>query len=210
MLFDKFAKTPDMKKVNISSILTKLMLVLMALMVVVACKKDDDDSGNNEPPAPVHPYVASYAFVAASFNDPITVIVDGDTNHYQQGDDAFLFVGGGLLGAAPCDNADNAALELRADYTSWYICRTEANELQQGTWESNADNTLLKLNIAVPANFVVNITNVDLSDNQLRGNIPTLPMPYDTSIPVGAPLPGGGINFQTANVSVEFIVLPSM
>ena len=192
-----------MKQKKITSILSKLILILMAVVVIAACKKDDDDDNNN-PPAPVNPFVGTYTFIASTFNDPITVIVNGDTNHYQVGDDAFMFVGGGLLGAAPCDNADNAALELRADLTSWYVCQGESNEAQQGTWEVNDDHTLLKLFIANPANFVVNITNIDLTDNKLTGNIPTLPMPYDTSIPVGDPLPGGGINFQTANVTVEF------
>ncbi len=184
----------------------KILFIVVTVLAVAACKKDsDDDNGNN--PAPVNPLVGKYTFVAATFNAPITVIVNGDTNHYQAGDDAFKFVGGGLLGAAPCDDSTHAALELRADYTSWYICLGESNETQQGTWEWNDDIDLLKLNIAVPANFVVNITGVTLGNGKLTGTIPALPMPYDTSLPVGEPLPGGGINFQTANVSVEFNVL---
>jgi len=192
-----------MRHKEISSILSRLVLIVMAVIVIVACKKDDDND-NTPPPPPVHPYVGTYIFNSATFNDPITVIVNGDTIHYQAGDDASLFVGGGLLGAAPCDNADNAALNLRADFTSWYICQGESNEAQQGTWETNTENTLLKLNISNPANFLVKITYVDLSDDILSGTIPTLPMPYDTSLPVGDPLPGGGFNFQTANVAVEF------
>ncbi len=192
-----------MKQKEIRSILSKLALIVMAIMVIAACKKDDDNE-NTPPPPPVHPFVGTYLFNSATFNDPITVIINGDTTHFQTGDDASLFVGGGLLGSAPCDNADNAALNLRADFTSWYICQNESNEAQQGTWETNDNNTLLKLNISNPANFVVNITYVDLTGNILSGTIPTLPMPYDTSIPVGDPLPGGGINFQTANVEVEF------
>lgn len=180
-----------------------LILLLLAALVVVACKKDDDNDDNNTP-APTHPLVGTYTFVSATFIDPITVIVNGDTNHYQAGDDAYNFVGGGLLGAAPCDSASHAALELREDYTSWYVCQGESNELQQGTWEWEGAINLLKLNIAVPANFLVNIAAVTITDVSLSGTIPSLPMPYDTSIPVGDPLPGGGINFQTANVSVEF------
>ncbi len=192
-----------MKQKKITSILSKLILILMAVVVIAACKKDDDDNNNN-PPAPVNPFVGTYTFISSTFNDPITVIVNGDTIHYQPGDDAFMFVGGGLLGSAPCDNPDNAALELRADLTSWYVCQGESNETQQGTWEVENNPPLLTLFIANPANFVVNITNLDLTDNKMTGNIPLLPMPYDTSIPVGDPLPGGGINFQTANVTVEF------
>ena len=185
-------------------ILRKILFIILAIGVISACKKDDKDDNNN-PPAPQNPIVGTYNFIASTFNDPITVIVNGDTNHYVAGDDAFLFVGGGLLGAAPCDNADNAALDLRANFTSFYVCLGESNEAQQGTWSINEDNTILKLNISNPADFVVYITNLDLTDGKLTGNIPSLPMPYDTSIPVGDPLPGGGINFQTANVTVEFL-----
>jgi hypothetical protein len=196
-----------MKKSKIFSILTLLSIVMMAILVVVACKKDDEGDDNNNPPAPENPLVGTYAFVSATFNQPITVIVNGDTNNYQAGDDAFIFVGGGLLGAAPCDNADNAALQLRNDFTSWYVCQGEANESQQGTWEPKVNNTVLTLNISDPADFVVNITELILTADKLTGTIPQLPMPYDTSIPVGDPLPGGGINFQIASVSVEFFIL---
>ncbi len=192
-----------MKKIRNISIISILAFMSLAMIIIVGCKKDDNND-NNDPPAPVNPLVGTYTFIAATFTQPITVIVNGDTNHYQVGDDAYIFVGGGLLGAAPCDNADNAALQLRADFTSWYVCQGESNEAQQGTWEPIFDNTILRLNISDPADFVVNITEVTLPDNKLLGNINALPMPYDTSLPVGAPLPGGGINFQAAKVSVEF------
>jgi hypothetical protein len=185
-------------------VLRKIMFLIILVGVISACKKDDNNDNEN-PPAPQNPIVGTYNFVSSVFNDPITVIVNGDTNHYVAGDDASLFVGGGLLGAAPCDNADNAALDLRANFTSFYVCLGENNEAQQGTWSINDANTILQLNISNPANFVVFITNMKLEGNILSGNIPSLPMPYDTSIPVGDPLPGGGINFQTANVTVEFL-----
>lgn len=179
-------------------------IIIVALFVAMACKKDDDGDDNTTPQPTPNPLVGTYTFVAATFNEPITVIVNGDTNNYQAGDDAYIFVGGGLLGAAPCDNADNAALQLRDDYTSWYVCQGESNESQQGTWEPLADNTVLKLFISDPADFVVSIGITELTNTTLKGQILTLPMPYDTSIPVGDPLPGGGVNFQVAQVSVEF------
>jgi len=193
-----------MEKIKITSCLKNLALILLTIIIIGGCKKDSDPE-ENPPPAPVNPLVGTYTFIAATFNAPITVILlNGDTTHYEAGDDAYPFVGGGLLGAAPCDNADVAALELRADFTSWYVCLGESNESQQGTWEPVNDNTILKLNISDPADFVVNIIDIDLSNDKLTGNIPALPMPYDASLPVGEPLPGGGINFQVAKVSVEF------
>jgi len=179
-------------------------IIVLAVFVAIACKKDDDGDDNSTPTPTPNPLVGTYTFVAATFDEPITVIVNGDTNHYQIGDDAYQFVGGGLLGSAPCDNADNAALQLRNDFTSWYVCQGESNELQQGTWEPLADNTVLKLFISIPADFVVSIGISELTDTTLKGQILSLPMPYDTSIPVGDPLPGGGVNFQVAQVSVEF------
>lgn len=193
-----------MKSNAIMKFLKVTGFILLALFVTVACKKDDDGDDNNTPPPAVNPLVGTYTFIDATFDEPITVIVNGDTNHYQVGDNAYQFVGGGLLGAAPCDNADNAALQLRNDFTSWYVCQGESNELQQGTWESLADNTVLKLFISIPADFVVSIGITELTDTMLKGQILALPMPYDTSIPVGDPLPGGGINFQVAKVTVEF------
>jgi hypothetical protein len=192
-----------MKAQNFRILFSRIPLVMLAMLMFVACKKDDGND-DDQPPAPVNPLVGTYTFIAATFQDDVTIVVQGDTNHYAPGDDAYLFVQGGLLGTAPCDNEDNAALELRSDFTSWYVCLGENNEAQQGTWEPLNDNNVIKLNIAVPASFVVNITNIDLSGNKLLGTIPSLPLPYDTSIPVGDPLPGGGINFQVASVSVEF------
>jgi len=188
---------------KILSVIRKISFIFLALVVIGACKRDDDNDDNTTPPT-VNPLVGTYTFIAATFDNPITVIINGDTNNYQANDDASLFVGGGLLGAAPCDDSTHAALELRTDFTSWYICQGESNEAQQGTWEALGNNTILKLNIANPANFQVGIEEIDLSNNMLRGKIVTMPMPYDTSIPVGDPLPGGGINFQIAQVSVEF------
>jgi len=78
------------------------------------------------------------------------------------------------------------------------------NEAQQGTWSTNNDYTLLDLIISNPANFRVPITGLDLTDDKLTGTIMFLPLPFDTSIPVGDTLANGGINFQTANVDVEF------
>ena len=131
-----------MKRKNMTRLINRLTFILIAILIVSACKKDDGD--DNTTPAPVSPLVGTYAFVSATFNEPITVIMmNGDTNNYVAGDDAFQFGGGGLLGAAPCDNADNARLQLRSDYTSWYVCNNEANESQQGTWEFDEDLNVL-------------------------------------------------------------------
>jgi hypothetical protein len=194
-----------MKKLKATTIIASLAFIVIAALVITACKKDDNND-DNTPPAPENPLVGTYSFISATFNEPISVIMmNGDTNYYEAGDDAFQFVGGGLLGAAPCDNADNARLQLKADYTSWYVCQGETNMSQQGTWEFNDDKDVLKLSIFDPADFLINISEVKIENSTLSGRIPALPMPYDVSLPVGEPLPGGGINFQVADVAVEFL-----
>ena len=63
-------------------------IIIVALFVAMACKKDDDGDDNTTPQPTPNPLVGTYTFVAATFDEPITVIVNGDTNNYQAGDDA--------------------------------------------------------------------------------------------------------------------------
>lgn len=193
-----------MKRHKISTVLRLSLFLFMASLLILSCKDDDDDNDVN--PVPVNPLSGTYSFISASFEKAVTVVVNGDTNNYQIGDDASIFVGGGLLGAAPCDNPENAALELRSDYTSYYVCLGEENEDQQGTWASEVE-TSLSLFISNPQDFVVVIYDIVLTDIKLTGVIDPLPLPFDASLPVGAPLPGGGINYQTTKVAVEFQIV---
>ena len=178
----------------------KLMFLLMAVLVMSACNKDDDDTNDSNPTTPTltEQIVGTYTFGSAIFNNPIIIHNAGDTTFYEAGDDASQFVEGGLLGAAPCDNADNAALDLRSNFTSFYVCIGESNELQMGTWALDEATLKLSLNITNPAPFSIPMEDIDLTDDVLTGQMTLLPVPKDMSQPISA------LNIQFANVAVSF------
>jgi hypothetical protein len=180
----------------------KLLILLMAALVITACKKDDDDDDNNNnnptPPTFEEQIVGTYQFISATFNQPITMTNNGTPVVFAEGDDAYLFVGEGLLGSAPCDNADNAAMEMRADFTAYYACLGEDNEAQMGTWEANEEAAVLTLNMTNPLPFSIPINNVTIDGSELAGDILQLPVPIEMTQPVGV------TNMQMANVAVVF------
>lgn len=179
----------------------KLLILLLAALVVTACKKDDDDDDNNNNPTPPtleEKIVGTYQFVAATFNQPITMTNNGTPVVFAAGDNAYQFVGEGLLGSAPCDNADNAAMEMRGDFTAFYACLGEDNEEQMGTWEVNEATSVLTLNMTNPLPFSIPINNMTIDDTELAGDIIQLPVPIEMTEPVGI------LNMQMANVAVVF------
>lgn len=182
----------------------KFFFLLMAALVITACNKDDDEETTDptpNPPTLEEQIVGTYTFTSAVFNNPVTMTNNGDTINFQAGDDAYQFVGEGLLGAAPCNNADNAALELKADFTAYYACIGEANELQMGTWTVNEDDGILTLNMTNPLPFSIPIINIVLTDTQMTGVIEQLPVPKEITEPVGI------LNMQMANVSIVFTIV---
>ncbi len=166
-----------MKKSSLLVKVSRLMMLLamVSLVVFQACKDDDDDDDNNNTPA-VDPYSGFYKFTSASFVNTDTIIIGQDTTIYQPGDDASIYVATGLLGLAPCQDQDNAALELRSNFESFYACLNETNSLKQGTWGVSPDRTVLTLNITNPAPFSVIINDVTLQNNVLTGIIANLPI----------------------------------
>lgn len=186
----------------------KFMILLMAMaMVVVACKKDDDDDDNNNtPPTFEEKLVGKYVFTSGTFNEPITmynVMQAGDTVTLPAGTDATVIVASVLLGDSPCDNASNTALEMRDDFSLFYICLGESNEEQMGTWTADGATSTISLNVNSDLGpIAIPITDVTVDDDGMGGNITTLPVPIDLMQPVGA------TNMQFANVAVVFTKLP--
>lgn len=180
--------------------------LIIAVVLLQACKDDEDDTNTNGGNGGTtdDPLVGFYQFVSAEFNEEITIVVDTDTVDYVPGDDAAPYVQGGLFGSAPCQDPQNAALELRNNFEAYYACLNEPNELKMGTWDLSDTRTKLFLNISNPGPFQVIIDDVDLSQNILTGDITNLPVPKVDSIPVGQALPGGGLNLQLVNVHVVF------
>lgn len=179
----------------------KLIYLFIAVLVITACKKDDDDD-DNIPATPTfeEKLVGTYAFVAGTFIEEITmynVMAAGDTVVFSAGSDATQIVGGVLLGDSPCADPSNTALEMRVDYSLYYICIGESNEAQMGTWSADAANSGIWLNIPDPP-ISIPIVNVVIDDAGMTGSITMLPVPVDMSQPVGI------TNMQFANVAVVF------
>jgi hypothetical protein len=124
------------------------------------------------------------------------------------GNDASLIVSEGLLGAAPCDDPLNAAVELKSDGKTYYTCRNETNEEQMGTWLINTERTILTLNISNPQAFALTISGLLITANSFSGTVENFPLPLDANFELGANLPGGGVNYQTSSIDLSFTKVP--
>lgn len=178
----------------------------MACLVITACKKDDDEDNNTPaPPTFEEQLVGQYALNSSTFNQDVTmynVAAAGDTITFPEGSDATLVVSGALLDDSPCDNIQNTLLDMRADFTLYYICSGEVNELQAGTWSADEATSSVALNVNTEIGPVaVTITDIVINDTNMTGNINGLPVPVDYSQPVGA------TNIQFISVSVDFMIV---
>ena len=184
-----------MKRINY------LMGIILVAMAVMTFSCEDD-------PKEIDPLVGTYVFTSATFNDTVPIKIQQMDMTFLPGSDAGDFVGPGLLGAAPCDNPENAAIELKDDGTSYYACLTEETPEQMGTWSINTDRTILTLNISVPQIFSLNISDLDIKTTSFGGIVENFPLPRDASVELGAILPGGIPNYQVASVDVMFTKVP--
>jgi hypothetical protein len=179
---------------------TGLMLAAIGLLLVTCDKKEEET---------IDPLVGTYTFTPpAVFNDTVRIKIFGGLVSLPPGFDASQFVSEGLLGAAPCDDPANAAVELRNDKTTYYVCLNETNEEQMGTWIINTERTELILNISNPQPFSLNISSLNITGNAFSGTVENFPLPVDASYPLGDPLPGGGVNYQTSSVDLTFTKVP--
>ncbi len=185
------------RKLNISG----LFIAVFALLLVTCEKKKDEE---------VDQLVGIYTFTSAIFNDTVKmkVPVYGDIT-LMPGTDASLFVSEGLLGAAPCDDSLNAAVELKSDGKIFYSCLGETNEAQMGTWLINTERTILTLNISSPQAFGLTISDLTITANSFSGTVENFPLPLDASVELGANLPGSSIpNIQFKSVDLSFTKVP--
>jgi len=176
------------------------LLILSVIGLFVSCNKEETPEAD--------PIIGTYIFSSAQFNEAVFITIQGIEIEFVAGADASQFVGPSLLGAAPCDNPQNAAVELRDGGTVFFVCLTEANEAQMGTWSINSGRTVLTINISNPQPFQLDISNLDITSTTFSGTVTTFPLPKDTSLALGAPLPGGGLNYQTASISASFTRVP--
>ena len=152
-------------------------------MLLVTCEKKKDEE--------VDPLVGTYTFASATLNDTVRLIVLGGVLALPPGYNASEFVEEGLLGAAPCDDSDSAAVELKSDGKIFYACLSETNEAQMGTWLINTDRTILTLNISNPQAFALTISSLNITANSFSGTVENFPLALDANFELGANLPGG-------------------
>lgn len=177
-----------------------LFVAILALMLVTCEKKKDEE---------VDPLVGTYSFTSATFNETVSMKTPLGNVQFPPDFDASFFISDGLLGAAPCDNSDSAAVEIKSDGKIFYACRGEENEEQMGTWLINTDRTILTLNISNPQPFSLTISDLIISVNSFSGTVENFPLPKDSEYELGEDLPeGGGPNYQTASVDLTFTKIP--
>lgn len=179
------------RKSNISV----LFIALFALLLVTCEKKKEEE---------VDPLVGTYEFTSATLNDTVRLKLQGLNIVIPAGNDAKLFVEEGLLGAAPCDDSLNAAVELKSDGKIFYACLNETNEAQMGTWLINAERTILQLNISNPQAFQLAVSDLSITSTSFSGTVEKFPLPLDADIELGGDLPGGGTNIQFTSVDLSF------
>ena len=173
-------------------------LLAASIIVLTSCEKNKGED--------VDPIVGVYTFSSATLNDTVHMKVPqiGDIT-LPPGFNAELFVTEGLLSAAPCDNSDSAAVEIKSDGKTFYTCLGEDNEAQMGTWMINVERTVLTLNISNPNPFSLTVSNLNITPSSFSGTVENFPMPKDANYELGEDLPdGGGPNIQFKSMDLEF------
>jgi hypothetical protein len=169
--------------------------IISIFFIITSCDKKDDDEPD--------PLVGTYVFSGATFGESVDIIIQNNLVSFTTGSDASIFVSEGLLGAAPCDDSTNAAIEFKANGTIYYACINEANESQMGTWIISPDRTTFTLNISNPRPFALEIVNVSITETSISGSVENFPLPINTAYPLGEVLTTG-INYQPGKVNVSF------
>jgi hypothetical protein len=186
-----------MKKNSIIKVLG-IMISVLTLIPLFTVSCDSDENGEADP------LVGKYTFTSATFNVAVGVKVEGIFMQFEPEDDASLFVRNGILKAAPCDNMENAAVDLRSNGQSYYICLGETNEEQMGTWVINKDRTVLTFNISNPQPLALTISELVITETRFDGTVENFPLPLDNAYDLGEQIPGGQYNLQIKSVDVTF------
>jgi len=175
------------------------LALLVIPFLIISCNEDDDDEPD--------PLVGTYVFSGATFGETVNIKIQDITVTFNSGDDASSFVAEGLLGAAPCDNSTNAAIEFRENGESYYVCLNETNESKMGAWIISPDRTTFTLDISNPRSIQVNIINVSITETTIAGTVENFPLPLTTSAELGAIISSNDkqlYNFQQKKVNVSF------
>ena len=217
-------KYDDNEKIDALKYLSRL-LCLFIVVSMTACGDDDDDDDDNDDMM-VDPLVATYTFTSATFAQATTVIIPNPADGtpvpapFAVGDDAVLFVGDAIVGAAECNEGVEVGIELRENGTAFYVCNGAGTEVQQGSWEVNADRSEFKLTITTltpPVDVIM--PGFTLTSGVLRGTA-GIPIPIDAfdleTTPLGtgtlsetavALLAAAGVTAEVGDANIQVIPL---
>ena len=148
--------------------------LVFTLFFVISC-----DNGGDEPEPELYQMPGIYIFNKAILQT--TLEIPGIPFPISKGTDITDEMAGGLLAAAPCDDSNNGAVELKENKELFFTCRTETNELKAGTWNINSDTTELTLNLSVPQALSLNISDLEINKttNIIGGSIANFPLTPD-------------------------------
>ncbi len=142
----------------------KKLIILITVLFMISCNKADE-------PKPKETFTGTYVFKSELQTD-VSFTIDfgfGPSLVTFKGTDILI----GLLENAPCDDAENAAIELKDNKELYFTCIGESNELKAGTWDENADLTILTLNLA---SGPLKIEDITVSGGIISGTIKGFPL----------------------------------
>lgn len=152
---------------------------IIALLFAMSC-----DNGSDEPEPDT--FAGTYLFHKATLQTDVSFTIDivGVTIpvSIDKGKDITEELKGALLEEAPCDNEENGAIDLKENKELFFICIGESNELKAGTWDENADLTVLTLNLAsppLPNPIPLKIEDITVTGDIIAGSIIGFPLTQD-------------------------------
>lgn len=106
----------------------------------------------------------------------------GEITIIPSGMDITEMASAGILAAAPCSTATNAAVDLRDNGSLFLTCVGESGELSAGTWTENSTLTILSLNLSsppFPQALQLSVTNITRDGSSIIGEINNLILPAE-------------------------------
>jgi hypothetical protein len=185
-----------MKKILLLAIASTL---LSAIVLLPSCNKEDE---------PKDPLVGKYIISSAVLSEPLTL---GDTVLASE-TDLTIAINAALLSDAGCNDMANTRLELKDGGEIWYVCVGEGTGFSNGTWEINADRTVLSLALNITqgsasVTIPLNITELDEGIIKVSGNV-QIPLPPEFFLVLGIDVTGSGVPIYQTKIHIEITRIP--
>jgi len=165
------------KSIEFLTFATRSMVAAMCLLGMLFVAGCDSDGDEGDPEPELYDLTGVYTFNEAILRT--TLAIPGVPISFPAGTPITDQMASGLLAEAPCDDAANGAVELKAGGKLFFACVGESNELDAGTWAVNEDRTELTLNLAVSTgNLALILTELTIDENEdiIGGKIADFPI----------------------------------